>query len=1078
MPPIPNLDVLRKAYKAAPLDGSLSVPQIYDWHREHNTRHPVFLYHIVEGGIGENEVLTYGHLVPAAYEAGRYVSRLTGVPIDPGVKSKPVIAVMAMSDSITFFTTVLGMMRAGFVVYLISPRNSPVAIAYLLSVKQARHFLLSSEPHIQQLGRDAVEELKNGKGMEVGMFPMPRFEDLYHCAPAAVPPEGPSAFDPLPGRVDRPDDVMIIVHSSGSTAFPKLVPWSSRMQVQTARAAACSPFDWRAEVLSIHSLPMFHIAGLSVCAWSIFFSFGSILAVFHPAVPAIIPTPGTTYQGMVDTGATSGFTMPSNLEIWTKDPAKVDHMRRMRTVIYASAPLQKDVGDHLVHAGVNLYNIYGFLQLGKSYLLFLTLRFLGHDWQYFTLNAICKDAVRFKSLDDGTYELITLKTPSYEAALSNSLYEGHEAYATEDVVEPHPTREGLWRVVGRLDDQIMLSTGEKVRSILTTESILRGHPMVKDSIMFGRGHFQNGILVAPDNEYKFDPQDTEKLHAFREAIWPIVEKMNAYAPSHSRLAKEMILVEDPKRPFQFNPKGAPRRSVVLAEYDTDIEALYAAVEASSTPDINAPTQWTPESTYDFVKQLVHSVMRLKVDAEQDFFQYGCDSLQATWIRNAIMKALHSAKVLPQDTELPSNIIYEYPTLDSLAKVVLQVASLKPCETVKVFDEKALLAFVGRYTAELPKEVVLLTGSTGSLGSVMLARLVAMDSVGKIYAFNLPMSTKTVDIQRKSLKLRGYDENIAMSPKIVYVDGTLTVDGMNMRNKSLEDEIRSSITHIIHNAWRVDWKVSLNTFQDCVDGVLGLTKFALSSPRQIAPRLLFVSSIAVLLSDSFLADYHGEAALELPVVDPKIPLGQGYGEGKWAAETILNAARERTRLRPIIVRIGQISGGVNGGWNQSDWVPAIVKSSVTLGCFPMLKGVCSWLGVEDVAGALIDARNSEHSTLHLIHHRPMAWDVLAQVCAKELSLRLVPYPEWFAKLKTSVEHEVDAARRKALPAGMLLEFLEANLRRKDTEGVETFGFKHISVDKMLEVSHTLREAKPIGADDVRLWLSFWKSTGFL
>lgn len=34
-------------------------------------------------------------------------------------------------------------------------------------------------------------------------------------------------------------------------------------------------------------------------------------------------------------------------------------------------------------------------------------------------------------------------------------------YATSDMIEFHPTRKGFFKVVGRVDDQIMLSTGEK-----------------------------------------------------------------------------------------------------------------------------------------------------------------------------------------------------------------------------------------------------------------------------------------------------------------------------------------------------------------------------------------------------------------------------------------------------------------------------------------------------------------------------------------------------------------------------------------------------------------------------------------
>ncbi|KIY43242.1 NAD(P)-binding protein [Fistulina hepatica ATCC 64428] len=654
--------------------------------------------------------------------------------------------------------------------------------------------------------------------------------------------------------------------------------------------------------------------------------------------------------------------------------------------------------------------------------------------------------------------------------------------------EPHPTRKGLWRIVGRLDDQIILSAGEKMCPVMI-ESILRGHPMVKDSLMFGRGHFQNGILVAPEDECKFDRQDKEKLNAFGDAIWPTVEQMNAYAPRHSRLSKEV----DPKRPFQFNAKGFPRRVPVLAEYDADVEALYDEVEGTSVPDSNVPEDWTLESAFDFVKQLVHGTMRIKVTAEQNFFLYGCDSLQATWIRSALMKALHAAKVLPPDIELPGNIVYDYPTLNALARCVMTVASAKSGLIIKAVNEPDLLAYVERYvggflmeaesqytstgllsngTANPVQDVVLLTGSTGSLGTGLLAQLVATDAVAKIYAFNRPSSSskKTVDRQRELLKLRGYDEGIATSSKVVYVDATITVDDIATGDKTVEDEIRSSITHIIHNAWRVDWKMSLNTFQDYIENVVGLAKLALSSPHHKAPKPLFASSIGVLRSQSCV-DHRSGTVLEQPITDPEIALGQGYSESKWAAESISYAIQERTRLRPV-------SGSVNGAWNQSDWIPAIVKTSLTLGCFPVLKGVCSWLGVQEMAGALVDARDSQYATLHLLHHRPMPWAVLAQVCADEFGVALVPYAEWFAKLKTAMEEELDATRRKALPAGMLLEFLGANLQKQDVEGEETFGMGNISVDKMMEVSQTLREAKSLGPQDVRQWLSFWKSTGFL
>jgi len=45
------------------------------------------------------------------------------------------------------------------------------------------------------------------------------------------------------------------------------------------------------------------------------------------------------------------------------------------------------------------------------------------------------------------------------------------------------------------------------------------------------------------------------------------------------------------------------------------------------------------------------------------------------------------------------------------------------------------------------------------------------------------------------------------------------------------------------------------------------------------------------------------------------------------------ACKHTDLNAVIVRVGQLAGGVNGSWNVAEWFPALVQSSLTLGCFP-------------------------------------------------------------------------------------------------------------------------------------------------
>ena len=44
-------------------------------------------------------------------------------------------------------------------------------------------------------------------------------------------------------------------------------------------------------------------------------------------------------------------------------------------------------------------------------------------------------------------------------------------------------------------------------------------PRIASALMFGRGQFQNGVLIEPKPSFTFDPGDEEKLAEFRNAIW-------------------------------------------------------------------------------------------------------------------------------------------------------------------------------------------------------------------------------------------------------------------------------------------------------------------------------------------------------------------------------------------------------------------------------------------------------------------------------------------------------------------------------------------------------------------------------
>jgi non-ribosomal peptide synthetase component E (peptide arylation enzyme) len=64
------------------------------------------------------------------------------------------------------------------------------------------------------------------------------------------------------------------------------------------------------------------------------------------------------------------------------------------------------------------------------------------------------------------------KCDTHSPITFNTTWEGVDAYATSDLLVPHPIKKGYWKVYGRTDDQIMLSTGEKVSIVGIVNEIL------------------------------------------------------------------------------------------------------------------------------------------------------------------------------------------------------------------------------------------------------------------------------------------------------------------------------------------------------------------------------------------------------------------------------------------------------------------------------------------------------------------------------------------------------------------------------------------------------------------------------
>ena len=69
------------------------------------------------------------------------------------------------------------------------------------------------------------------------------------------------------------------------------------------------------------------------------------------------------------------------------------------------------------------------------------------------------------------------------------------------------------------------------------------------------------------------------------------------------------------------------------------------------------------------------------------------------------------------------------------------------------------------------------------------------------------------------------------------------------------------------------------------------------------------------------------------IGPSSAVGSGYTESKWIAEEILHKTSGQVDITTTIVRLGQVCGDKLGYWNEKEWFPALVKSSLFTHCLP-------------------------------------------------------------------------------------------------------------------------------------------------
>ena len=674
------------------------------------------------------------------------------------------------------------------------------------------------------------------------------------------------------------------------------------------------------------TVPYFHLMGC-------FLLFNAVFHFTKLLIPPEKPPTPDYVADLINIGKpTVAVLTPSVIEDMSHYRAGMDAMGQLKYVYFAGAPLSPDAGNR-----VNLRTrIVSFLGSSEMGLLLSILPEHKEDWEYFEWNPLY--GIDMQPVGEDKYELVVKRAKNRDIEGIFHTYPDLTEYHTKDLFTPHLSRPNLWKYSGRFDDVIVLSNGEKFNPV-GMEKIIEGHPLVSRALVVGQARFQSALLVEPNWALWKDNKPFKELVA---QIWPVVQEANRVSPAYGRVVMNKIGVSSKDKPFEITSKGTVQRRHVNTTYKNEIDQIYAKDDQGDTEEYGTLQGTNLAQIEEFVHKVVSHIAEVPDFPRQaDFYEKaGIDSLQTMELSKAVQHAIHSGHPDKNYGAITPQKVYANPTIEKLSRAVYGI--IHGAQETEIPRRDKIDGLVQKYTASIPqrslgavnasdKHAVILTGSTGSLGNYLLNGLLNDPDVVKVYCLN---RSDAKERQIKSFQEKGLDFTKLTTDRVEFLKVSFGAEKFGLGIEKYE-EMLQSVDTIIHNAWRVDFNITVDSFVDPhIKGLRHFIDFSLHSSHHA--HIHFVSSVATV--GGWNPDL-GPSVPEIPIEDCDAVLEQGYGESKHVSERICLAAARKAGVPVTIHRVGQIAGPTSPGgqWNKQEWAPSAIATSISMGKVPNSMG---------------------------------------------------------------------------------------------------------------------------------------------
>ncbi|KAF2827105.1 male sterility protein [Ophiobolus disseminans] len=916
-----------------------------------------------------------------AYRVARHYQSF--IPTRSSSQTLPTTVAILGPSNFDYLVTMLALTKLGHTVLFLSTRISQLAVESLIETTGAKYLL--ADTRFLPLATDVQANMpalhiNTIAGSTVFDFPIEVHADTrmdYQLDPS----------------IEQSNSIYII-HSSGSTGLPK--------PIYQPQKSTIANYAIHMDMKAFITLPLYHNHG--ICNFFRAIYSGKSIHIYNADLPL---TQSYLTSILRKHNFEIFYGVPYALKLLAETEEGIELLKQLKIVMYGGSACPDTLGDLLVDQGVNLVGHYGATEVGQ---LMTSFRPAGDKaWNYVRESPKLIPYLRWVPRGPKLYECTVL--PGWPAKVASNLPDG--SYATKDLFEPHPTIDKAWKYIARLDDTIALVNGEKFNPVMM-EGKIRSHKAVTETVIFGSGRPYLGALIVPSPVTEGMSQDL-----IIDQIWPVIEEANATAEAYALLSRDMIHILPHGCDFPRTDKGSVIRQAFYKRFAAEIDNAYDLV-ATAHGDLKA---FSVSELELFIRDTLEktSPQAKEIERTADFFSVGLDSLQSIQVRTAILKVVDIG-----NNKLGQNVVFDYPSIASLSTHLYNLRIGQKEEVISVTSKmQDLINKYSDFTIPAVRRNVVLTGATGSLGAHVLFQLVARPDIHTVYCLVRAKDIKDASHRvQKSLMQRKLYQSLSLTArrKIYALPSDLSNPHLGLDSET-HRSVAQNLSSVIHCAWSVNFNLNLSTFEkDCISGVRHLLDLCLAVPSSKPASFDFCSSVSTVAR---CPDMHTpEVVAELDWAQ-----GMGYAQSKCVAENLCMAAPQMTGIKARILRVGQIvADTVHGVWNDTEAIPLMMQSALTVGALPKLQESPSWTPVDVIAKAVseIALGYAESGVANVTNAKTFSWtnDLLPALREAGLQFDEVEPKEWIKRLAASSDDPV------ANPPKKLLEFF-ASKYDKDT-----------------------------------------------